>query len=191
MIKSIHSASEVFFAKEFSHKIVGNIDQKDFMDSRNRQRSPEKVFADNLKGKLAEIFIFNHTSKFLTNAKMDFEIYKKGIGDGFDIVSDKVSIDVKASSPKARCLMVELDKARTWKKTGYPSFLCMVAVEEEGGMYYSEYLFGSSFDNFKKNAVLLKRGDYIPRTQMQLKADNYVLINDHCSRNLSDIQVNS
>ena len=47
--------SEIFFAERFAERISNNrIDSRDFMDSRNVERTPFKVIQDNRKGKLAE-----------------------------------------------------------------------------------------------------------------------------------------
>jgi hypothetical protein len=176
-----HTPSEIYFASEFAKKIVSNIDNKDFMDGRNIIRTRAKVNEDNIKGKLAEIFVYNILGVNNISGVMDFDIYDEGIGDGFDIVTQSgVKIDVKASTDRAKCIMVELKKAQMWSRLGYPDYLCMVAVSESNYTFNSKYIFGVDFKSFMDIARLYKRGDNIPNTRSQLKADNYIITMDQC-----------
>jgi hypothetical protein len=177
MAKMEITYSERYLAEGFAEKIVGNIDSKDFMDSKNARRSNQKVLEDNVKGKIAEIAVANYIWQATKiKSKMDFEIYEMGIGDDFDIIANGVSIDVKASSPRARCLMVEYKKRRSWDMLGCPDYLCMVSAE----MNEAHYLFGIPFSEFEERAILYRRGDSIPNTNFPLKADNYIITADEC-----------
>ena len=62
------------------------------MDGRNAIRTAEKVNEDNVKGKLAEMFLFNVLGVNGITGQMDFDIYDEGIGDSFDIIT---TADVK------------------------------------------------------------------------------------------------
>jgi len=175
---------ECEIANQFAKKIVGNIDQRDFMDGRNTERSSEKLFEDSAKGKKAEIFIYDVLGDNQIQASIDFDIYDKGIGDDGDLVANEKAIDVKASSPRAKCLLVEKKRMDLWEKVGkVPDCLCMVAVNGD----FCTYIFGCSFKTFKRDAILLKRGDCIPNTNVPLKADNYVIRRDQCSTNINDL----
>jgi hypothetical protein len=176
------TATEMFVAHDFATKIVGNIDQKDFMDGRNARRSSSKVHEDNVKGKLAEMFIMNKLGEVDVLTTLDLNIYELGKGDDFDIVANDKSIDVKASSPRARNLLVELDKFKSWR-TNAPNYLCMVAVDGDT----VEYLFGTTFTNFCANAILIKRGELLPNTRTALKASNLVINVNQCSTNVDDL----
>ena len=189
-MKYKHTNAEVFFTRKFCNDIVDNIDASPFGDKRNKERNKSEIYKDNLKGKLAEIFIFNEVAKFCNKPKIDFEIYEKGVGDHFDIQSSDFTVDVKASTPRARCLMVEVEKQKTWKNTtGYPSYMCMVAVTEEDDEFYSEYLFGLDFDSFRNKCKRYNRGDNIPNTNVQLRTDNFLVHRQHCSEDISDLKI--
>jgi hypothetical protein len=171
-------------AEEFGRNMVGNIDPKDFMDGRNAFRSPEKLLEDSAKGKKAEIFIYNAFVKNNIEAEIDFGIYEEGIGDDGDIIVLGQTIDVKSSSPRAKCLMVEEKRFNIWEEKGKnPDCLCMVAVDNN----VCEYMFGCSYKTFKTHSVLLKRGEYIPNTNVPLKANNYVIQEEKCKTDVIDL----
>jgi hypothetical protein len=174
------TASEVFLAENFSKQIVGNIDNKDFMDFRNKRRSPKKILEDNIKGKLAEMFICNGLGDNNILSTMDFNIYDEGVGDDFDVVVDDFKIDVKASSPKAKCIMVEEKKMKSWEARGKPDYLIMVSVYNSGINWYCEYVAGISMDEFLTVGKLYKRGEFIPNTTMSLKANNWIIHKKDC-----------
>ena len=177
----IMTPSEVFLASEFAKKIIKNISNRDFYTSQNARRSDEKVFEDNLKCKLTEMNVCNHLGINGIHSRMDFEIYDIGVGDDFDIIANGKYIDVKASSPRAKCIMVEVNKAKKWRDSGKaPDYFSMVSVTENNGVYGTSYMFGASKVVFSKNAKRYKRGDKIPNTNCTLKADNYILTSDHC-----------
>ena len=174
------TASEVFLAKNFSEKIVGNIDNKDFMDFRNKRRSPAKILEDNIKGKLAEMFVCNGLGDNSIESVMDFNIYDEGIGDDFDVVAGDFKIDVKASSPKAKCIMVEENKMNSWESRGKPDYLIMVSVYNSGINWYCEYVAGISMEEFLTKGKLYERGEFIPNTTMSLKANNWIIHKSDC-----------
>jgi hypothetical protein len=174
------TSSEVFLATEFSKKIVGNIDNKDFMDHRNKRRTNKKVLEDNIKGKLAEMFICNGLGENGIKSVMDFEIYDEGVGDDFDIICDEFKIDVKASSPKAKCIMVEENKMKSWESRGKPDYLLMVSTYNSGSNWYCEYVCGISMEEFLVKGKLLQRGENIPKTTFPLKANNWVIHKSDC-----------
>lgn len=172
---------ECYIADDFAKKIVGNIDQRDFMDSRNIQRSKDKLFEDSSKGKKAEIFMYNTLMKNGISCSIDFDIYKKGIGDDGDIIANNKKIDIKASSKNAKCLMIEERRIKIWEDSlNSPQCVCMISVENDK----CEYLFGCTYFIFKKKATLLKRGENIPNTKIPLKASNYVLFFNDLDHNI-------
>ena len=175
--------SEIYFCANFAKDMIGNIDNKDFYDGRNDTRNPVKVFEDNLKGKLAELHVFNRLGDKGLIGEMDFAIYEKGIGDDFDIIVNNKSIDVKASTPAAKCLIVEETKIKTWKDNGkFPDYLCMVAVSEVGDSWETKYAFGITWEAFKKSAKWYDRGDTIPNTMVKLKAKNAIVTQEDCGK---------
>lgn len=175
--------SEVYFANRFAVEISKNnkIDNKDFYDCRNATRTEQKVFEDNLRGKLAELHICNIIGSCGLTCQMDFNIYRNGIGDDFDIIVNNKAIDVKASTPRAKCLMVEVTKFKRWMDTKkHPDFLCMVSVEPYEEKWTTEYMFGIDWHTFLTKAKLYRRGDNIPNTVVQLKAANVIVTSDNC-----------
>ena len=155
------------------------IDNRDFMNGDNELRSRSKVYEDNLKGKLAE-FVVARRIEVETGypCEVDCEIYPLGIGDDFDLTPNRACIDVKASSPRARYLLVERARVESWRAKGSRPYLCMVSIdlaEREG-----HYMFGTDYRAFMTKALHLRRGECIPGTSMKLKADNYALHRDQC-----------
>lgn len=176
------SPSEIFFAMNFANKIFGHIDGRDFYDSRNASRTSDKQLEDNIRGKLGEIAVANYIGRLGFISQLDFDIYEsKGQGDNFDVIANGKSIDVKVSSPNARCLMVERNKWESWhNRNMFPDYLSMVSVSGSGTNYEVLYKFGITWEKFKDKSKLYERGNDIPNTRFPLKADNYIVTVDDC-----------
>lgn len=173
--------SEVYFAKHFAMGIKGSINGGFFLDKRNSQRTEERIIEDNINGKLGEIFIYNILGVNNVTGIMDFDLYDGRVGDRFDIITTAdVKIDVKVSSPRAKCIMVEVGKYANWERTEFPDYLCMVSMSKNDDKYTPNYMFGIDFESFKQRCTLYSRGDNIPNTNFPLKADNYIITIDQC-----------
>lgn len=172
-------------AKKFALDVVGGMDSRDFMDDRNATRSYEKLLMDNYKGKIAEIFMVNQLGRHGVFAEIDMGIYDEGVGDCGDIVVDGKILDVKASSPNARHLMVERDRVRGWETSGSrPDFLCLVGVSDDSVCVYKV---GCSYPRFMSKAGLFNRGECIPDTNCVLKADNLIMLVSDGSSDIADL----
>jgi len=168
---------EILMCNEFARKILGNIDGNDFMDVRSKRRTPEKIKEDNIRGKLAEVFICNAIGRKGISSILNFDIYEEGIGDSFDVISNGKSIDVKASSPFAKCLMVEESKMKSWKSSDPPDYLCMVSIGLDLDI---RYMFGLPYERFAVQSAFMERGCFIPNTRVPLKTSNHVVTRDKC-----------
>jgi hypothetical protein len=180
-MRIIITPDEVATINKFCEAVTKKIDKRDFFENKNKHRTTEKAHEDSFRAKCSELAV----SKILQNegihCDVDFNIYARGIGDAFDIVTDGASVDVKASSPRARNLMIEKAKIVSWKERKVaPNYLCMVSVEEVDGTTVCEYMFGISMKNFKDNAKLFKRGQQIPMAPTILKADNFIVSANVC-----------
>ena len=177
------TAGECIKCDQFAAAIVGNIDNRDFMDGRNTSRSPEKLFEDSAKGKRAEIFVAKVLSLSGIDSKLDFGVYKKGVGDDGDVIANGLSIDVKASSLRAQYLIVEESRVNHWHCHGFPNYLCLVAVNKN----QCQFVCGIPTAEFMVRANILLRSSNIPGTQTLLKANNYVIHKSSCHLHAEDM----
>lgn len=76
------------------------------------QRTPQQIFRDDFRGKLAEIAVMKYLIK--TNhivSELDFNIYDRGKWDKDDIIVDNnIHVSVKSSGAKANYLLIETDR---------------------------------------------------------------------------------
>lgn len=173
--------AEVYVATKFATDITSKIDSRDFREDSNDRRTPKKIYDDNLRGKLAELMVFNSLSNIGYSPEIDLDVYDLGIGDSFDIRVDNVNIDLKASTKAARCLMVEQSRYDYWKKYNKsPDYLALISVDKGADdVWEVNWKFGAPLGLFVSEAKLIDKGDMIPNTNTPLKASNYVLPATH------------
>lgn len=115
--------TEILFTEKEIKKAIdfaGSIKWKHgcFSDKANRHlknRTDAEVYVSILRGKLAEIALKKYLQEKHKNTNhrvtgLDFNIYKKGVCDEFDLKFDKYTISIKSSKMFASCLLVEKDK---------------------------------------------------------------------------------
>lgn len=87
-----------------------------FADRNNdASRSEEEVFISVVRGKFAEIALYNylrekHKRNTYEISDLDFNIYKKGVCDEFDLKFNNHKISIKSSKPFSSCLLIETEK---------------------------------------------------------------------------------
>lgn len=114
-MKNIYfTAEEIEKTKNFAN--VMKTKHPHFADKDNtEERTEEEVFESVVRGKLAEIALHKYlTQKHKhTNFKIsdiDFNIYRKGICDDFDLKFNNYTISIKSSKPYSSCLLIEQEK---------------------------------------------------------------------------------
>lgn len=101
------SPSNVWRCYEFARDMQGHHNNTLIM-----QRTPEQIFRDDLRGKLAEIAVKKYLeSRNHSVGDLDFGIYDIGIWDRDDIVVDNTDhVSVKSSGENANYLLIETNR---------------------------------------------------------------------------------
>lgn len=80
----------------------------------NSKKTDKQTHESIVRGKLAEIALKKYLkNKHGDNHKikgLDFNIYKEGICDNFDLMFDNYKISIKSSKPLSSCLLIEKSK---------------------------------------------------------------------------------
>ena len=113
--------NKIYFTKEeikktitFAHKMKKK--HPHFADKENdEERTEEEVFISVLRGKLAEIALYKylrekHKGNTYRISDLDFNEYKKGVCDEFDLKFNDYTISIKSSKPFSSCLLIETEK---------------------------------------------------------------------------------
>lgn len=158
----------------FSDKANKNIDN----------RTDAEVYVSILRGKLAEIALKKYLQEKHKDSKhkiagLDFNIYKRGICDEFDLKFDRYTISIKSSKMFASCLFVEKDKYETdyfgnpisieGHDGGIPDFYAFVKVKIDMNKIndsYAQICGAISHNDFWRMKKELPRGTYINKNNM-------------------------
>lgn len=148
------------------------------------KRDEKDVYISVLRGKFAEIALksylktkHNGSSHKITG--LDFNIYRKGITDDFDLKFDKYKISIKSSKPFASCLLVESDKYKVdyygnpisieGHEDGIPDFYAFVKVNIDYNKISDSYavICGAiSHKEFWRKKKEIPKGVYINKENM-------------------------
>lgn len=182
---------KIFFTKneldktiDFADKIKGK--HPHFTDKNNdAERTEEEVFNSVVRGKLAEIAMHKylkkkHAGKKCILSELDFNIYKKGISDDFDLKFNEHTISIKSSKPYASCLLIETEKYFTdedgnaigieGKVDNIPDFYAFVKVDVDYNLLENSYavICGAiSHREFWSKKRVIPRGTRINKSNMQ------------------------
>lgn len=115
------NANKILFTEEEIKQTIefaNNVKEKHghFADKNNTtKRTPEEVFDSVVMGKLAEIALYKylknkHQGTTYEISDLDFEVYRKGICDSYDLKFNNHTISIKSSKPFASCLLIETEK---------------------------------------------------------------------------------
>lgn len=185
--------SEIYFTEEeikktieFAHKVKTK--HPHFADKENdTKRSENEVFISVVRGKLAEIALYKylkekHKGNGYNISDLDFNIYRKGICDDFDLKFNNYTISIKSSKPFSSCLLIETDKyelnengeaiAIDGHRDNIPDFYAFIKVDlnlNDIEKTYASICGAISHKSFWKNKKVIPRGTYINKKNM----DNY------------------
>lgn len=175
-----------------------------FSDKANRHlqnRTDAEIYVSILRGKLAEIALKKYLKEKHKDGKhrvtgLDFNIYKQGVCDEFDLKFDRYTISIKSSKMFASCLFVEKDKYETdidgnpisieGHVDGIPDFYAFVKVKIDMNQIndsYAEICGAISHRDFWKMKKEVPRGTYINKNNM----DSFFIKN----KSLSELKDNS
>lgn len=170
----------IAFAKSINWKHSG----ASFSDINNKsKRDKVDAYLSVLRGKLAEIALQKYLKEKHKNkhkiTPLDFNIYRKGVCDAFDLGFDKYTISIKSSKIHSSCLLVEKDKYKTDKygnpisidghSNMIPDFYAFVKVQIDMNDINDSYacICGAiSHSEFWKKKKELPRGTYINKKNM-------------------------
>lgn len=168
----------------FSIKCAENQQKIEFGQSDTVPRSLEEIGRDNLIGKIAEVaFAEMLKNSFNIVISLDFEYYPRGKWDGQDTIINGWRIDVKGTREGGKWMLIEWSKLSFRQKDkDLPHMFVMASVKWDrdtntptgevvlkGSASINKLRPGSS-----KTKILMK-GDYIPKTNTQLQADNFAI----------------
>lgn len=175
------TSEELMLCKEFSYKCAENQQQIEFGQSDTVPRTQLEIGRDNLIGKIAEVaFSKMMKNQYGIKIELDFEYYPRGVWDNQDAKINEWRIDVKGTR-HGRWMLIEWSKLDFRLKEGNLSHLYVMSSvlwnREKDIPTGKVNLIGcASLLKLKQNidtTLILRKGDYIPRTRTRLQADNF------------------
>lgn len=182
--------NEIYFTEdemsktiEFANKIKNK--HPYFADKENKMRRTEnEVFLSVVRGKLAEIALYKHLKEKHKNSnftisELDFNVYKKGVCDDFDLKFNGFTISIKSSKPFSSCLLIETEKYQLNEKGeaisidghsgNIPDFYAFVKVDlnlEDMNKTHANICGAISHKSFWKHKKIVPRGTFINQSNM-------------------------
>lgn len=182
--------NKIYFTKEeikktitFAHKMKKK--HPHFADKENdEERTEEEVFISVLRGKLAEIALYKylrekHKGNTYRISDLDFNEYKKGICDEFDLKFNDYTISIKSSKPFSSCLLIETEKyeldengnaiAIDGHRDNIPDYYAFIKVDlnlENIEQTYASICGAISHKSFWKKKKVVPRGTFINKNNM-------------------------
>ena len=185
---------EIKRCKNFARESARTQQAIEFGNRNVPRRSEQEIARDNLIGKLAEVAFANFLEQeFRIHCELDFEIYAQGVWDREDLLIYNQPVDIKATRPGGRWLLVELNKLEFRKNENRLPFCFLFArtgwdrVKDEptGEVDLTGYALleqichvdeiGTRSEKICKGiegTQFLAAGQCIPNTQVSLQADN-------------------
>lgn len=182
--KIFFTDKEIGRALAFTKSINWKHSQASFSDISNKStRSSMDAYLSVLRGKLAEIALQKYLQEKHKGkheiSPLDFNIYKKGVCDSFDLGFDKYKISIKSSKIQSSCLLVEKDKYKTdvygnpisidGHSNMIPDFYAFVKVKIDMNDIKDSYAYicgAISHKDFWRKKKELPRGTYINKKNM-------------------------
>lgn len=182
--------NKIYFTKEeikktitFAHKMKKK--HPHFADKENdEERTEEEVFISVLRGKLAEIALYKylrekHKGNTYRISDLDFNEYKKGVCDEFDLKFNDYTISIKSSKPFSSCLLIETEKyeldengnaiAIDGHRDNIPDYYAFIKVDlnlENIEQTYASICGAISHKSFWKKKKIVPRGTFINKNNM-------------------------
>lgn len=178
------STDELEQCIEFSYECAKNQQKIEFGQTDTLPRSRLEIGRDNLIGKIAEVafskMLKEHFGIIIT---LDFNYYPRGAWDKHDAEINGWCIDVKGTRQGGQWLLVEWNKLNFRQKEGRLSHLYVASSvfwnrEQDVPTGKVDIVGCASIQRLKpdvKGTLVLRKGDYIPNTNMRLQADNYAI----------------
>lgn len=189
--------NEIYFTKdeikktiEFAHKVKHK--HPHFADKENdAERTANEVFISVVRGKLGEIALHKHLKEKHKNSEykisdLDFNVYKKGKCDDFDLEFNNYKISIKSSKPFSSCLLIETEKyglnengeviSIDGHANNIPDFYAFIKVDldlENIEKTHASICGAISHKSFWKNKKVIPRGTFINKSNMY----NYLIKN--------------
>lgn len=183
MNKIYFTKEEIEKTIEFANKVKTK--HPHFSDKNNTtKRSEYEVFISVIRGKLAEIALYKylkekHTGNNYIISDLDFNVYRKGICDDFDLKFNNYTISVKSSKPFSSCLLIETEKYKLNEKgeaiaidgheDNIPDFYAFIKVDldlKEIDKTYASICGAISHKSFWKKKKVVPRGTFINKNNM-------------------------
>lgn len=166
MIEYRFKTNEIKRCKEFGKEISWK--HPHFKDRRNKaKRSRKQIEDDVLRGKLAEVAVFNIVSEHFPQqilTPIDFNVYEKDVFDNGDLFIYGKELSVKASKPGSSCLLIEKQRF-VLDKNNHPKLLnrqkpphAFAFVQVDTDSFTAHICGGILFDDFWKKKRLLPIG---------------------------------
>lgn len=188
MIKSrfILNNEDFKLCEDFSKNSAGT--QREYRSGGSHFRSKHLIEKDTLRGKVGEFIV----KKFLKqdplsikDIELDFNVYERGKWDKEDFILSKTRFSVKSVKWFSKWLLLETKDIL--RGDIYDTYI-LVAVDEnfrggnvKGFATKDEILYDSK-------TLKLKKGDYIPKTNTVLDADNHARHSNYLNNSLDDWQ---
>jgi len=137
------------------------------------------MYENTLQGKLGEIAFKKYIDiTEFNSSNLDFKVYPRGQWDnGVDMYLNNLSIDIKSVKYISKWFLLEVNKVDSINSQVF--IITSVRDYNGSGVYVDLKGFCS-----KKNILskpVLRKGEFIPNTNCELKTDNYsMLISDLC-----------
>lgn len=181
---------EIYFTKEEINKTIEFANKMKtkhphFADKENNEkRTEEEVFISVLRGKLAEIALYKHLKEKHNGASyqisdLDFNVYRKGICDDFDLKFNNHTISIKSSKPFSSCLLIETEKyqlnengdaiAIDGHKDNIPDFYAFIKVDldlKNIEKTHASICGAISHKSFWRKKKIVPRGTFINKSNM-------------------------
>lgn len=175
-------SERIYFEEKEINKAINFADSikwKHTVNTPQEKREEKEVYISTLRGKLGEIAMKKylkdkHKDTAHRISSLDFNIYKRGITDDFDLKFDKYKISIKSSKPQASCLLVESSKYKVdsdgnpisleGHDDGMPDFYAFVKVNIDYTKITDSYacICGAiSHRDFWRNKIEIPKGVYI------------------------------
>lgn len=181
--------SKIFFEKEEIQEIIQFADKikwkhPSFKGSKEKVRGEDEVFLSILRGKLAEValrkyLLEKHKGKSCQISSLDYDVYRRGICDDFDLKFNDYTISIKSSKPFATCLLIETAKYKLnqsgepigidGKLNNIPDFYTFVKVDinyNDLSKSYAQICGAISHKEFWKKKKMIPRGTRISKSNM-------------------------
>lgn len=181
-IKTIKlTAEELQKCIEFSEQSAKTQQPIEFGQNTTVARKVKEIARDNLIGKMAEVAIVKMLKEdFGIEVPLDFAIYDRGVWDENDIVINGWNIDIK-STRIGHWLLIEWNKLNFRQKNGdlpHVFFMCKTSWDMETDTPNGVVQLIGSISTGRLKAenpsvVVLRKGDFIPKTNTRLQADNF------------------